>query len=128
MNRTPVLPSKKDPSWSNDSSGYRQSLHENLYPKDTAWIPKITGVTSTAITASFVQMGRFWSFAISIEGVTTSTAGNITLPFEVAQMSVFNVAVGGLNMAATIEKGQTILILPNWTSAARALISGVMVN
>lgn len=128
MNRTPVLPSKKDQSWSDASTAYRQSLHENLYPKDTPWNPVITGVSSTAVTASFVQMGRFWSFAISIEGVTTSTAGTITLPFEVAQMSVFNVAVGGLNMPATIEKGQTTLILPNWTSAARALISGVAVN
>jgi hypothetical protein len=125
--RLPILPTKQEQGWSETASSYRQSLHESLYPKDVAWNPSVGSVTSASITGSYVPMGRFYSFAIDIQGPTTSTAGYIDLPFEVAQLSVFNVAVSGLNKPAVINKGASRLYLPDWSGAANALISGVVV-
>ena len=126
MRRSPILPTKKEQGWSETASAYRQSLHEDLYPKDVTWTPNKSGVTGT-IDASYVRMGRLCSFGISIEGPTTSTSGYLDLPFEVYQACVFNVAVEGLNKAALVNKGESRLYLPDWGATSRAVISAVVV-
>lgn len=128
MNRIPILPTKRENSWSETASTYRQSLHESLFPKDPTWIPIVGGVTSASVSGSYIPMGRYYSFAISIEGPTSSTSGYIDLPFPVSQLSVFNVAVSGLNQAATINNGESRLYLPDWTGAGRVFISGTAIS
>lgn len=128
MNRQPILPVKKEPGWTDTASAYRQSLHEDIYPKDQSWTPSTGGVTSASITGSYVRMARQTSFSIDIQGPTASSSGYIDLPFMVAQASVFNVAVTGLNQSATVNKGESRLYLPNWTTTSRALVSGVTVS
>ena len=125
--RIPILPVRKEPGWTEDALAYRKSVHEDLYPIPPVWNPLAGSVTLDSISGSYVPMGRFYSFAIDIQGPTTSTAGYIDLPFEVAQLSVFNVAVSGLNKPAVINKGASRLYLPDWSGAANALISGVVV-
>ncbi len=125
--RRPILPVKNEPSWSSDALAYRTSLDESIFPRDALWTPLAGSVTLASISGSYISMGRFYSFSISIEGPTTSTAGYIDLPVTVAQLSVFNVAVSGLNKPAIVSKGENRLYLPDWSGAARALISGVVV-
>ncbi len=127
MRRQPILPTKKEQAWSETASSYRQSLHEDLYPKNQPWTPVTSGLTGT-IEAGYTSIGPVSVFGLSIDGPTTSSAGYIDLPFTVSQSSVFGVSVDGAAKAATINKGASRLYLPDWSGAGRVLISGVVVS
>lgn len=128
MNREPLLP-KSENGWSKDANSYRKALHDDLYPKNQAWNPPTGGVTSASVAAEYSSVGRLWAFSILIEGPTTASGGAyLDLPFSAGQYSVFSVAVGGVMKPAIVDKGSSRLYLPDWTGAARAVISGVVVS
>ena len=128
MRRSPILPNSEK-GWSESANAYRQSLHEDLYPKEIAWSPTAPGTTNGGISGSYIRMGRFYSFSIVLEAPTSSSPGAyIDLPFAVQQASVFSVAVGGLVKPGIVNKGEVRLYLPDWSTSSRAVISGVAVS
>ncbi len=120
----PLLPKGNDPQ---ASGAYRKALHEDLYPNSQEWSPVKGALTSGSIDASYVRMGRMWSFGMTIEGPVTAAPGAfIDLPCTVSQPAVFSIAYNGTVASGVVEKGGNRIQIPSFGPVGRVVISGVV--
>jgi len=124
--RQPLLP-KPEKQASQDWNAYRKALHEDLYPKATAWTPSYGLVATSSVTGEYTHVAGLWFFSVVMETPTASVGAYFDLPFEAAQYAVFSVAISGTMKAATVDKGSSRVYLPDFGPVGRAVISGLVV-
>lgn len=102
---------------------------DDIYPQIQPFTPTLVNVSNPdnyTVTTDLIRQARLWSVNIDIVGSSTSTNGYMELPFTSFATSLFLVKMDTdtTPKVAYIEKNTTRLILPDWTSATRVIISG----
>ena len=101
---------------------------DDLYPPLQPFTPVVTGVTGDpVVTSDLVRMGRLWNVNIEVTGTSTAVGAYLELPFTSYATSLFLIKMDTdtTPKVAYIEKNTTRLMLPDWTSVSRVIISGM---
>jgi hypothetical protein len=101
------------------------AIYTDVYAKNMAWAPTVTGVTGT-VAAGYVRQVGLLVISVLISGPTVSSNGEVSLPFAASGDYIMSVKAGASMLPAVVYKGTSTLVLPDWNEAGNVIISGVI--
>ncbi len=104
---------------------YLNALHDDLYPRVSAWAPTVSGVTGT-VTAGYIRQAGLIVISVTVEGPTISSGGQLSLPFLALGDYILSVKAGASMLPAIVYKSTSTLVLPDWNEAGNIIISGTI--